>query len=68
MGQLLEVRTPEQVLNFAVNRERGQVNQQEIIRAHSSKSKWSQVSYIKIEPGPTSSTEQTEPCYKCGQP
>ena len=44
---LSEVRTPQQVLNFATNRERGQANQQEILRAHSSNTNWSNVSYIR---------------------
>ena len=34
MYLLSEVRTPQQVLNFALNRERGQANQQEIVKAH----------------------------------
>ena len=33
MDLLSEVRTPQQVVNFAINRERGQANQQEILRA-----------------------------------
>ena len=41
---LSEVRTPQQVLNFAINRERGRANQQEILRAHSSNTNWSKVS------------------------
>ena len=32
MELLSEVRTPQQVLNYAINRERGQANQQEIIK------------------------------------
>ena len=35
MELLSEVRTPQQVLYYAINRERGQANQQEIRRAHS---------------------------------
>ena len=34
MDLLSEVRTPQQVLSFAINRERGQANQQEILSAH----------------------------------
>ena len=34
MDLLSEVCTPQQVLNFAINRERGQANQQEILNAH----------------------------------
>ena len=47
MDLLSEVRTPQQVLNFAINRERGQANQQEILKAHSSNTNWSNVSYIR---------------------
>ena len=35
MDLLSEVRTPQQVLIYAINRERGQANQQEILRANS---------------------------------
>ena len=81
MGLLSEVRTPQQVLNFAINRERGQANQQEIIRAHSNNTSWSQVSYIRNRPRPnfqqrtpqqpilpTPTSGKIEPCYKCGHP
>ena len=81
MDLLSEVRTPQQVLNFAINRERGQANQQEILKAHSSSTNWSQVSYIRNKPRtpftqrppqqpilPTPPTGKIEPCYKCGQP
>ena len=47
MDLLSEVRTPQQVLNFAINRERGQANQQEILKAHSSNTNWSMVSHIR---------------------
>ena len=47
---LSEVRTPQQVLNFAINRERGQANQQEILKAHTNNTSWSQVSYIRNKP------------------
>ena len=47
MDLLSKVRTPQQVLNFAINRERGQANQQEIVKAHSSNTNWSNVSYIR---------------------
>ena len=46
MDLLSEVRTPQQVLNYAINRERGQANQQEILRANST-SRWNQVTYIR---------------------
>ena len=34
MDLLSEVWTPQQILNFAINRKRGQANQQEILKAH----------------------------------
>ena len=80
MDLLSEVRTPQQVLNFAINSERGQANQQEILRAHTNNTSWSQVSYIRYKPRtsfpqrtiqqpilPTPPTGKIEPCYKCGQ-
>ena len=80
MDLLSEVRTPQQVPNFAMNRERGQANQQEILRAHTNNNSWSQVSYIRNKPRtsfpqrtiqqpilPTPPTGKIEPCYKCGQ-
>ena len=76
MDLLSEVRTPQQVLNFAINRERGQANQQ-ILRAHTNNTSWSQVSYIRNKPRtsfpqrtikkpilPTPPTGKIEPCYK----
>ena len=81
MDLLSEVRTPQQVLNFAVNMERGQANQLEILRAHTSNSSWSEVSFIGNRPRhtrpqrilqqhilPTPPTGKIEPCYKFGQP
>ena len=81
MDLLSEVRTTQQVLNFAINRERGQANQQEIIKAHTNSTSWSQVSYIRNKPRPnfqqrtpqqpilpTPTSGKIEPCYKCGQP
>ena len=47
MDLLSEVRTRQQVLNFAINRERGQSNQQEILKAHTNNTSWSQVLYIR---------------------
>ena len=69
---LSEVRTPQQVLNYAINRERGQANQQEILRANSS-STWNQVTYIRQNRRPqailpTPQTGKIEPCWKCGNP
>ena len=81
MDLLSEVRTPQQVLNFAINRERGQANQQEILKAHFSSTNWSQVSYVRNKPRtpftqrppqqpilPTPTTGKIEPCYKCDHP
>ena len=81
MDLLSEVGTPPQVLNFAINRERGRANQQKIIRAHSNSTSWSQVSYVRNRPRPnfqqrtpqqpilaTPTSGKIEPCYKCGQP
>ena len=50
MDLLSEVRTLQQVLNFTINRERGQANQQEILKAHSSKTNWSKLSYFRNNP------------------
>ena len=76
---LSEVRTPQQVQNFAMNRERGQANQQEILRAHSSNTNWSNAAYIRNNSRnqqqqrqfkqpilPTPETGKIEPCFKCG--
>ena len=52
MDLLSKVRKPQQVLNFAINRERGQANQQEILKAHTNNTSWSQVSYIRNRPRP----------------
>ena len=81
MDLLSEVRTQEQVLSFAINRERGQANQHEILKAHSSNTNWSNVSYIRNNTRnqqqqrqfrqpilPTPPTGKIEPCFKCGQP
>ena len=76
MELLSEVRTPQQALNYAINRERGQANQQEILKANTS---WNTVSYVrqtKIRPQ-MAYTQQTRPqtsygqqkspaCWKCG--
>ena len=44
MELLSEVRMPQQALNYAINRERGQANQQEILKANTS---WNTVSYVR---------------------
>ena len=55
---LSEVRTPQKALNYAVNRERGQANQQEILKTNTS---WNTVSYVRQNKPrkPTSNTQQT---------
>ena len=72
MDLLSELRTPQQVLNYAINRERGQANQQEILRANST-STWNQVTYIRQNRRPqailpTPQSGKIEPCWKCGNP
>ena len=76
MELLSEVRTPQQALNYAINRKRGQANQQEILKANTS---WNTVSYVrqnKTRPQ-TAYIQQTRPqtsygqqkssaCWKCG--
>ena len=70
-----EGRTPQQVLNFAINRGGGQANRQEIIKSHTNNTSWSQVSYIRKRPRPadpqrvqqqpilpTPTTGKIEPC------
>ena len=66
MDLLSEVRTHQRVLNYAINRERGQANQQEILRANSTP-KWNQVTYIRQNRRPqaklpTPQSRKTEPC------
>ena len=71
MELLLQVRTPQQVLNYAINRERererGQANQQEIRRAHSN---WDRVTYVRPNRQQSTFTSQkpqkATPCRKCG--
>ena len=69
MELLSEVRTPHQVLNYAINRERGQANQQEIRRAHSN---WNTVTYVRPNkqqnPTTTQRPQKVTPCRKCGNP
>ena len=45
MERLSEMRTPQQAVNYAVNRERGLANQQEILRSYNSN--WNTVSYVR---------------------
>ena len=44
MELLSEARTPQQALNYAINRGRGQANQQETLKANTS---WNTVSYVR---------------------
>ena len=72
MDLLSEVRTPQQVLNYAINSERGQANQQEILRANST-STWNQVTNIRQNRRtqailPTPQSGKIEPCWKSGIP
>ena len=50
MDLLSEVRTPQQVLNFAIKRLSSQANQQEILKASTNITSWSQVSYLRNRP------------------
>ena len=73
MELLSEVRTAQQVLNFAINRERGLANQQEIQKAHSN---WNTVSYVRQNKQRNNIYVQNQnvqnqkitPCRKCGNP
>ena len=67
MELLSEVRTPQQALNYAINRERGQANQQEIMKANTN---WNTVSYVRQnKPRPQTPIQQkTSACWKCGNP
>ena len=75
MELLSEVRTPAQVLNFALSRERGQENQKEILC--SSASNWNNqvntISNNNTRPAPRPQQQQTqqtskcrEQCWRCG--
>ena len=67
MKLLSEMRTSQQTLNYAVNREKGQANQHEILRANNTN--WNTVSYHrqKKQRTQTPSTQQKPtPCWKCG--
>ena len=73
MELLSEVGTAQQVLNFAVNRERGLSNQQEVQKAHSN---WNTVSYVRQNKPRNNILVQNQnvqkskisPCRKCGNP
>ena len=69
MELLSETRTPHQALNYAVNRERGLANQQEILRSNNTN--WNTVSYVRTNKQRTynQNTQQKQnPCWKCGGP
>ena len=66
MALLSEVRTQQQALNYAVNRERGQANQQEILRANT---RWNTVSYVrqnKSRPQRSNTQQKSSACWKWG--
>ena len=52
MDVLSEVGTPQQVLNFAIKRERGQANPQQILKAHESNTNWTPLFYVRNNPRP----------------
>ena len=67
MELLSEVRTPQQALNYTINRKRGQADQQEILKANTG---WNTVSYVRQnKPRPQTSNGQQEAsaCWKCGE-
>ena len=67
MELLSETRSPQQALNFAVNRERGLSNQQEISRTNNKN--WNTVSYVrqnKLITYPQYTQQKPTPCWKCG--
>ena len=77
MELLSEVRTPDQVLKFALSRERGQENQKENLRANPSN--WNQVIATTQQTNSTQTRPQTntqrqqqiqdiQPCWRCGAP
>ena len=69
MELLSEIRTPQQVLNYAINRDRGQANEHEYRRAHSN---WNTVTYVRPNKQQSTSSSQkpqkATPCRKCGNP
>ena len=67
MELLSETRSPQQALNYAVNRERGLANQQEILRSNNTN--WNTVSYVRTNRQRThnqNSQQKQNPCWKCG--
>ena len=74
MELLSEVRTPAQVLNFALSRERGQENKREILRS-SAPNRNNKVSAVSNDTGLTNTRQQQtaqptntnkELCWRCG--
>ena len=76
MELLSEVRTPQQALNYAINRKRGQANQQEILKPNTS---WNTVSYVRqnktrpqmaytqqARPQTSYGQQKSSACWKCG--
>ena len=66
MELLSETRTPQQALNYAVNRERGLANQ-EILRSNNTN--WITVSYVHPNRQRTynqNTQQKPNPCCKCG--
>ena len=67
MELLSEMRTTQQALSYAVNRERGLENQQEIFRTNNTN--WNTVSYVrqnKQRTYPQNKQQKPTPCWKCG--
>ena len=66
---LSETRTPQQIWNYAINRERGQANQLEINRVNSN-SKGTQVNYLRQnrprQQTQSASSNKNTLCWKCG--
>ena len=77
MELLSEVRTPAQVLNFALSQERGQENQTEILRSNpfnrnQVNAKSQHTSRPQTRPQTSAQRQQTaqdiQPCWRCGAP
>ena len=67
MELLLETRTPQQALNYAVNRERRLANHQEILRSNNTNC--NTVSYVRTNRQRTynqNTQQKPNPCWKCG--
>ena len=70
MELLSEVRTPQQALNYAINRERGQADQQEIVSNRKANTSWNTVSYVRQNKPrkQTSNGQRKAPaCWKSGK-